>query len=304
MIRDCQPPRIRSRRRYAGRLGLVVLLAGCAAGCRSWRGGAVSADVAQCRQLTQQGLIAAEQGDPQRAQQFLEQAVQTCPGDADARRELAAACCRAGDNAAALVHLEAALKAAPRDADLLIRHGELSLQLGRDQEAWLRANQAIAADSRRAAAWLLRGRVRQQARQLDEALADYLRALDYQSDDPAAMLAAAGVYLELQRPTQALALAKSCLAPHETSSPQAAPALALAGRAALALGRPDEAAGYFTQALERTPQSSDLWTQLAAAEQAAGRPDTASQAARQAQSLPSASTPPPRIAHDPAAVRR
>ncbi len=74
-------------------MGLCAL----AGGCRSLANrGPVSQSVANCRQLTQQGINAMERGDWKRAESLLSRAVQTSATDAEARRNYAETLWRRG----------------------------------------------------------------------------------------------------------------------------------------------------------------------------------------------------------------
>src|SRR5262245_54627057 len=67
-------------------------------GCQMFRQqGPVPKQVAQARQLSQQGLTAMERGDLHSAETLLGEAVKACPADIDARRQYAEALWQRGE---------------------------------------------------------------------------------------------------------------------------------------------------------------------------------------------------------------
>jgi tetratricopeptide (TPR) repeat protein len=230
-------------------LGAAFLVA--VAGCRWWRDeGPVSPSLAACRQLSQQAVEALECGDGDGAWKLSQRAVDACPTDATARRQLAEALWRRRQATDAVAQLEAARRLAPHDAALTIRAGEMYLDGGQTALAQQRANEAIDQAPTSAAAWALRGRTRHAAGQLDDALADYLRALGHQPDSPDVMQRAAQVYLQKGSPDRALPLAQAAVESYGAGE-EPIEALALLGSIMTRLGRPDEAAECFARAERR-----------------------------------------------------
>jgi tetratricopeptide (TPR) repeat protein len=216
-------------------------------GCRSLsRESPVPAAVASGRQLSQQGQIACERGEYRQARQHFEQAIRLCPNDIEARRRLADLLAQQGDFAAAALQLEDARKMAATDAGLAVQLGEVCFAAGQSQRAWELANEALDRQPGLARAWVLRGRVQHQSGQLQAALADYLRGLDYQRDDRQAMHLAAQLYLDLKRPDRAWTMAAGLRGMYEAGK-EPAELLALEARILNDLGRTVEAAQRLAQ---------------------------------------------------------
>ena len=288
----------------------AALLVGCVvalAGCRTFsQRGPVPDAVATCRQLSQQGLSAMQQGDWTQAEKLLAQALQTCPSNLEARRHYAEALWRRGSKNAAVTQLEAVLVTEHDDPTLHVRAGEMYLALEDYERAHRHAEQALGLNIELGSAWALRGRVHRAEGDTRQALADLHRALRYSPDDAGLLLAVAELYRASNQPQRALAalqalsdvyppgeapeevhrligLAYQALGRHEdaAASLQAAslasrpnPALLFSqARADYVAGRPAEAAIKLSQALALDPQhaeSRELLNRLQLAQQGAG----------------------------------
>ena len=262
----------------------IVALALCAlaGGCRSLANrGPVSQSVANCRQLTQQGINAMERGDWKRAESLLSRAVQTSATDADARRNYAETLWRRGATQDALVHLEEARRLAVEDPNLAVRTGELHLALGQVSKASQLADEALRLDPRLAAAWALRGRVATANSQHRTALADYQRSLGYAPEDREVALLVAETYRQLNEPQRAL-LALQALADRYSPGEEPQQVLYLQGLALSALGRHDDAAQSLSLAARRDRPTAEILCRLAEAELLVGRYPVAQQALQQA----------------------
>jgi len=264
---------------------LIAVLAALPGGCRlACREGPVSRSLATSRELSRQGIAALERGEPQRAETLLEEAVETCPLDSDARRHYAEALWFRGAQSEAVAQLEEAADLAPDDAFLRVRLAETYLAMGQRDRAREVAEQAIDLDPSLAEAWAVRGRVMLAADDHRGALADFHRALSYAPGDRDVLLETAELHRKMGRPQRALASLQSLA---ETYSPGEEPqhVLHLTGLAYMALGQYDDAVTALSDAAVRQTPSPDLLSHLGEAELRAGRPEAAAAAARHALAL-------------------
>jgi tetratricopeptide (TPR) repeat protein len=271
-------------------LAIVLLLAGCR--LPGWEG-PVSRSLADCRRLSQQGMVALDRGQQEKAETLLAQAVNACPVDAEARRRYAEALWRRGAQKEAIAQLEAAGRVTPDDAALWTRMAEMQLAAGQVELAGQTADRALDLDTKLPGAWAIRGGVRRAAGKPQEALADYLRALGYAPSDRAMLREVAELYRQLNQPERALQTLQSLA---ETYPPGEEPddVLYLTGLAYVALGRYDDGVESLTAAVTRGKPTAEMYCQLGQAELLAGHAAEAACAARQALTL----DPAHRASHD------
>jgi len=136
-------------------------------------------------------------------------------------------------------------------------------------------------NSRLAPAWALRGRVMRALGELDRALADLHRALDYAPSDRQTLLDVAELYRQRDQPQRALATLQHLL---DVYPPGEEPTnvLYLEGLAYKALGRHQDAVESLLAARLRTEPSVDLLFHLGEAELLAGRAAAADRTVRAA----------------------
>jgi tetratricopeptide (TPR) repeat protein len=256
-------------------VGAVFLLSG---GCRCFsydRQGAVCPELATCRHYSHLAIAALDRGDVEQAERLASQAVESYPQDAQARRSLAEALWRRGKTSAALEQLEHARQLAPNEPTLLVQLGEMYLGLDQWESARTLAAEALDADPHSPRAWLLRGDTFRAAGRLDEALADYTRALGLDSDDPQTLRRLSVTSLARRQPQRALAYARALADSYSPAEPPA-DALDLTGQILADLGRWQDAAAVYARAsaVQATPER---FCRLAEAELLAGQPDAARQ---------------------------
>ncbi|MCC7083832.1 MAG: tetratricopeptide repeat protein [Pirellulales bacterium] len=271
-----------NRRSRCARWAVLITVSLALNGCKSFGGkGPVSEDVAQARQLSQQGLNAMQRGDWTSAEISLSKAVKVCPVDAQARRQYAEAMWHRGEYAAAVEQLQKAMICTPNDGSLIVRFGQMQLELGKLTEARAMVNRALDLDPKSTEAWMLRGRVDLAEGQRDLALADFHRALEFAPKDRDLLYEIAEAYHQLNRPQRALS---TLISLRETYAPGEEPQQVyyLEGLALQALGRPADAATSFELALERGSPTAELYYRLGEAQLAAGRRGAADHAVEQA----------------------
>jgi len=251
-------------------LGLATLVVAGGAGCRLvQRRDPVAPEVADARRLCNEGLSAADRSDLLRAERLLEQAVERCPVDVDARQHYADVLWERGLKMEAVGQVSKALQLAPDDPALCIDGGEMHLELGLFDEAERLAREAVRLAPRSAEAWHLQGRIALARGQAEPALADFHRALAISPESRRVLLDTAEAYRLLDRPQRALA---TLAVLGETYGPDETPGevLVLEGLAQEALDRPADAVESYRRALVCDDAPPVAATRLAALEGAAG----------------------------------
>lgn len=266
-------------------ISAALLLALLSAGCQlPGREGPISQSLADCRRLSQQGVAALEQGRQPAAESLLAKAVAACPVDAEARRHYAESLWRRGARREAIAQLEEAGRLANDDAALRTRLAEMYLANGQFELARQNADFALSLDAKLPGAWAIRGGVMRATGQPQEALADYLRALNYAPNNRDVLLAVAELHRELNRPERAIQTLQSLA---DTYSPGEEPGQVhyLMGLAYVALGRYDDGVESISTAVARGKPTPEMLCQLGEAQLLAGHPSEAAGAARQALAL-------------------
>jgi len=251
-------------------LGVATLVAAGGSGCRLvQRRDPLTPEVADARRLCNEGLSAADRSDLMRAERLLEQAVERCPVDVDARKHYADVLWQRGLKMEAVGQIAKALQLAPDDAALCIDGGEMHLDLGLFDEAERLAREAVRLAPRSADAWYLQGRISLARGQAEPALAAFHRALAIAPESRGVLLDTAEAYRRLDRPQRALA---TLAVLGETYGPDETPGevLVLEGLAQEALGRPADAVESYRRALVCADAPAAAAARLAALEAAAG----------------------------------
>jgi tetratricopeptide (TPR) repeat protein len=241
----------------------------------------VAKEIARCRELTEQGTLAMQQGATALAEEKFKSALEANPSDVDAHRLFAEALWARGERSAAVAQMEVASQLAPHDRALTVRVGELHLASGDHQSALALADRVLAASPHFAPAWALRGQAHWRADREDAAIADLQRALVYAPTDKVALLALAEAYLQRKQPSRCLTAVHQLL---DLCPPGAEPqrALFLEGQAYLANRRARDAAKSLDAATRRGPPSAAIYYALARAEAERGRTEAAIRAAQSA----------------------
>ncbi len=259
--------------------GLVLL---GASGCSlTGQRGPVAKDVLDCRQFSQRGIAAMDAGQWSKAESLFAQASQTCPVDADARRNYAEALWRQGNREAALAQMEQAVQLSGESPEVLLREAELRLELNQLELAQAKAERALGLNPRFAQAWVVRSRIEQQRGRSVEALSDLHRALHLEPSNRQAMLQLAEVNRSLNRPQAALASLQQLLETFADGQQPQQP-LVLQALAFEALGRNGDAMDSMNLALRRGPATPDLLCQLARLQWSTGQSALAAQTVQQA----------------------
>lgn len=239
------------------------------AGCRSLSPrGAVPESVMTCRQLAQQASGEMERENWPQAELLLRQAIETCPTNAEARRHYARVLQQKGELEQAVVQLDKAIESDP-DARTLVEAGLLLLAAGKTDQAYWRAERAIAEDPSLGSAWALRGEALARLGDADQALADLIRSLDHEPNNPQALLDIATIYHRRGQPRRVLATVQTLLdnCPEEQQPVQAR---FLQGLAYQSLGRYQDAVSSLTIA-SHSGRDPEVFYQLGRAQLFSGQ---------------------------------
>ena len=223
-----------------------------------------------CRELTQRGLMAMDEGDWATAESSLYAAVESCEIDPESRRHYAETLWHRGDRTGATEQLADAIQLSPDDATLYVRLAEMRLEMNQLGRASVLADDAVDRSPNSAAVWALRGRIKRRANLPDEALGQYHRALSLAPSDSGILLELADLYAEMNQPRRALANLNSLAALYPPGEVPAA-VLARSGMAYQALGRDEEAAARFAEANSRPDATAETFAQLAELQLGSGR---------------------------------
>jgi len=238
----------------------LVATSGCAGLSRRWK----PDDVVFARQIAQRGMDSVDAGNWQRAEEFFAKAVEVCPMDERVQSRYAEALWHRGARQEAIEHLQEAVRLSGGEPELVVRLGEMNLGIGDLQQATQMADRVISSGRQLASAFRLRGDVHRRYGRLDEALADYHRALSVQPVYPEVQMAIAAVYYRQNRPQRALSTLQA-LAGSYPSGDEPAEMLYWEGLACKSLGRYDQALVHLEQAESRGMNSVDLFCNLAEA---------------------------------------
>jgi tetratricopeptide (TPR) repeat protein len=250
--------------------------------------GSVPAELVKSRNNSQKAAEAIEHSRWDEAETLLAQALKTCPKDTEARCYYAETLWHRGAGNEALnqlekarIQLEDGRSLSVNDASLCARIAEMQLALGQIDAARVRSEQAVDLDPKLAAAWVVHARVMRARQQLQQALADYHRALDYAPEDRQTLLEVAELYREMCQPQRAIMTLQIL---SDTYGPGEEPqqVLYLLGLAYEAAQRYDDAADSFATATQRGRPTPELLYRLAEVQLALGRPAAAADAARAA----------------------
>ena len=241
---------------------------------KCWKEGCEA--VADCRELSQQGVEALEREDWQTAESSFSQAIQICPIDPIARRNYCEVLWKRGDRPAALNQLHEAIALRSSDPALHLRLAELSLEMADYDTCYREVNEAIDLEPTLAEAWLLRGKLMWRSGRLNQSMTDLHRALKYDPEQRDTLYLLAEVHRGLNQPQQALNVLYQ-LAEIYPPGNEPQEVLYLTGLAYMALERYSEAQSTFTLAARRGPESAELLYHLAESQLRCGRPDIARQ---------------------------
>ena len=240
-----------------------------------------------------QATYALDRGDVDKAEELLTAAVNACPEDADAHRELAELLWQRQRGVEALAMFDRAVRISPKDHLIWIRRGELQRELGMHSAARTSADRGLNLSPDFAPGWLLRARVARAYGNSPEAIHYYQRALGIAPDDTQALFELAQVQWSLAkrggpdartRLHMALASTQELLEilPAESIS---ADHYALHGAVCGDLGRFETSLSSWLAAAERAPQAPHILFQLAEAQLRTGHSADALRTATLARNL-------------------
>ena len=257
----------------------LVLVAACSGCALIGHERPVTKQLAESRQVSQRGITALERGDWQAGETLLAQSIKLCSVDPEPHYQYAEALWHRGAKEQALAEMQEALacyRATTRRSPCgPARCASTWASSTKPNAAWPTTRSIW--DPHLAAGWALRGQVAQAQGRLDDALAFFHRALQFQRDNKLVLLLIAEVYRQQNRPDRALNTLQTL---RDGFNPGEEPqrVLYLEGLAFFALGRYDDAVDSYTLALQREQSAAELYYRLAEAQLALGRLREAGQA--------------------------
>ena len=188
---------------------LPLLVCVVIAGCSAMRGPNDADRLIQSRQLTMQGMNAAQEGRADDAEALFKQAIAICKVDERPHLQRAKLFWSQQKYDQAIQEMEEAVRLSAGEPSRRIQLGKMYLELDRLAQAQGQARRAISTGNS-AAAWILRAQVLHRQQKLSEALAAYQRALSATPNQGAlarqAQLAIADIYRETNRSHLSLAV--------------------------------------------------------------------------------------------------
>ena len=210
--------------------------------------------------MSRQGLKAMRQGEWTMAETLFADALEVSDENDAAHRGLAEAYWKKGESMRAIEHLEKAVQLSAGDPKQMQRLGEMYLETGRIDDAKRQCEIALQTERDYAPLWALWGDCHFELRRNERALEAYHRALALQPQYPHVQLQVAEIYLQQNRHDRLLATLDRLPDSIEPVLPgqmndriRPGRADCLRGIAMRVLERPDEAAKFFSRAIEKEP---------------------------------------------------
>ena len=217
------------------------------------------------------GILNLQQGDPNLAIAFFDQALMRSPEDGQILAHRGVAWNALGRPDHALESFEAALAARPQDANIQFQSADALLDLGRLDEAIAGFTKVLDLDGQHLAARHNRAVSAQHLGRYEAALADYDTLLTISPQDVEARINRGVVLRRMGRPQEALDALESVV----RLSDQHAGAYSNLGNVLQDLGRFDEAVAAFDRAISLNPQNPDALSNRGVALAELGRLDEA-----------------------------
>lgn len=173
-------------------------------GCSVFRKTAVDEHVAVSRELTLQGLAANYDKNEQQAKSLFSSAVDSDPGNVEARLLLAKTYRNRGQLDAAIKQLEECVRIEPENVEVICQLGECYAASNHSEHAYQLAQIALRKDHQSVPGWSLKARTSWQLGKKEQALADYQRALRIEPNNHQLRKQMVALYQELGKPLRAL----------------------------------------------------------------------------------------------------
>jgi tetratricopeptide (TPR) repeat protein len=239
--------------------------------------------VADAQRLADQATVAQEQGDDERAELLLEQAVRANPDNSELHQALAAMRMQKGDADSAIEHLRLSVNADGDDPRAHFHLAEVLFHQGRYDESQEALEHALQLDANYAEALMLKGTLAERRGQSEAALSAYYQLLAESPDNVEARLRIAGIHLRSDKPENAAHVLRSICQCSEASHQQKCDAQWQLGLAYARQERWPEAAEALAASIERRERTTaDEWYELAQARFRTGDVARARQAADRA----------------------
>lgn len=233
-------------------------------GCQSFQN-RMSQRCARCGALCAQAREAREQGNSERANEFINAALQQKPADFETRRQLAETMWVTGRKAEAVQEFSALCAEQPPDAKLGARLAVMQWEVEQRSAAARTANLVLQIDPNSQDALLIKARSEVFAGKLDDALNTYMRLTQIAPDELTAMIELGDLQLRRNQPDRARPLFRAVLEHPRTTPAQRAQAQWLLGVAYANSQRWTTALPLLENSISHRNASANDWCLVASA---------------------------------------
>ncbi|MDR1493747.1 MAG: hypothetical protein LBT05_13650 [Planctomycetaceae bacterium] len=260
---------------------VTIFAAGLFSGCKIFTPATKKDTIAESRNLRQEGILLLERGEIQNAEKKLSEAVELNKKDAEIKRSWAESLWKLGKKQEAVAQLtESLVLTGNNDVKTLLSLSEKCYELGDYEIAFDCAEKAInatksdwaAAEENRALisrAWVIRARVKRNQNEIQQAFADYHKAISLDPKNAGLLSELAVLQTANHQPERALATWHSVgrLYPPEQEPPQV---VFGCGDAYMAMQQYPLACDQYEIANRRWPENINSYCRLAEAKLACG----------------------------------
>ncbi len=246
-------------------VGLIVLISQTSAGCRHVPFYRMTSKASQSLPYSREGIAAYERGDLETAEEKLFKAVELNGSDVETCRYYGETLWKRGKRVEAMdVLRDAADKHGPIDsqASLYRSLGEKTLLVDRPDQAVIWADKIVDLNPKSAVGWELRGKAYRALGKPQEALADFQRAVHFETDDRTLLREIASIQNEIGNYDAALATWQYLEQLYPTKR-EPAEVFAGKGRAYLGLGLLNDAQNAYEVAVKFAPNEPEYRVRLA-----------------------------------------
>ncbi len=239
----------------------LILTLSCLLGCQSLHKRMVQKS-AQCGALCAQASEARENGDADRANRYINEALQKKPSDIETRRQLAETMWKSDRQEEAIVVYSSLLELRPMDAIVAERLAVMQWEANQHSAAANTAMTVLQLEPQSKEAWLIKARHATSEGKLDDALVAYLRLSQLAADDLTILRELGELHLKRGHPDRACPLLRTAMQHPQATPEQRAEIEWLLGVAYGQSERWSVAAAVLEGAISRRDASAEDWCLL------------------------------------------
>ena len=214
---------------------------------------------AQCESLCAQARAAREAGNTERANEYLNEALRQRPDDLETRRRLAETMWNSGRQLEGVEIYATLRQEHPHDAKLAARLAVMQWESHQRVAASKTAMDALQLDPNSKEAWLIKALAETERRELDDALASYLRLSQVAPDDLTVLVELGELHLSRGHPDRACPLFRTVLAHPQATAQQKIDTEWLLGVAYAKSDRWSEAIEVMDRLISQRNSTADDW---------------------------------------------